>query len=297
VRDLEELLPWQHMDAGIDTAFFKEQWHASFQGDIKDDCRYGICHACGVCNFDEIQPKVYENCALSYPVQKSAEDHDHFKWLSLQYTKIGDARFFGHLELSNIFSRALRRAGIQVQYSQGFHPMPKLSFDDPLPLGIESQAEEMRVSVSARHGCQQILQQLNRQLPSGVRITKCQLRSSAKKEKASAIQRFYIELTNEEFDPDILNAFNRCHKWPYVKINHKGRERQFDLKEAIIKIESKGKTIILYEIAPNNLNSVRPSDVVVGIFKMPAALLKGAKVMKLEPIDQKCVVDNGSSKS
>jgi radical SAM family uncharacterized protein/radical SAM-linked protein len=294
-RDLEEPLPWRHMDARVDTAFFREQWHASFQGDIKDDCRYGVCHACGVCDFDEIQPKIYECCTLSQPLQNSAEDH--YKWFSLKYTKLGEARFFGHLELSHIFSRAIRRAGIKVQYSKGFHPMPKLSFDDPLPVGIESQAEDMHVSVSVRHGCQDILRQLNHQLPSGVRITKCQLRSTAKKEKACLIQRFYIKLTNAEFDQDILNQFNRCQKWPYVKINRKGRERTFNLKEAILKIEPKGEKTIVYEIAPNNPDTIRPSDVVIGIFKMSADLLKSAKVMKFEPKDWKCTVDNGSSNS
>lgn len=296
-RDLEEPLPWQHMDVRIDTAFFKEQWHASFQGDVKNDCRYGVCHACGVCDFDEVRPKIYENCTLRHTSQKSAEDHDHFKWFSLRYTKLGEARFFGHLELSNIFSRAIRRAGIKVQYSKGFHPMPKLSFDDPLPLGIESHAEDMRVSVSVRHDCQEVLRQLNHQLPSGVRITKCQLRSSAKIEKARNIQRFCIKLTNAEFDQNILNQFNRCQKWPYLKINHKGRERKLDLKKAILKIESNGKTTLSYEIAPNNPETVRPSDVVVGIFKMSIDLLKGAKVMKLKPRDGKCTVDNGSSNS
>lgn len=296
-RNLEESLPWQHMDARIDTAFFKEQWHASFQGDVKDDCRYGACHACGVCDFDDIQPRVYQACALSPPAQNGAEDNDHFKWIALKYTKLGDARFFGHLELSNIFSRAIRRAGILVQYSKGFHPMPKLSFDDALPLGIESQAEDMRVSVSVRHDCQEILQLLNHELPSGVRITKCQLRSSAKKEKAGVIHRFCIELTNEEFDQDILNAFNRSQKWPYVKINRKGRERTLDLKEAILKIESKEKTTLYYEIASHYPEIVRPCDVVVGIFKMSADLLKGAKVVKLEPRDKKCTVDNGSANS
>jgi hypothetical protein len=104
-------------------------------------------------------------------------------------------------------------------------------------------------------------------------------------------------LTNEEFNQDILNTFNRCQKWPYVKINRKGRERTLDLKEAILKIESKGKTSLLYEIAPNNPNTIRPSDVIAGIFKMSAGLLNGAKVMKLEPRDQTCVIDKGSTNS
>ena len=60
------------------------------------------------------------------------------KKLKMLFVKRDQARFFGHLELINIFLRAIRRAGIEVAYSEGFHPMPKISFEDTLPIGMES---------------------------------------------------------------------------------------------------------------------------------------------------------------
>ena len=72
-----------------------------------------------------------------------------YKKIQVSYSKMGPARFFGHLELVNLFLRALRRAAIPVKYSEGFHPKPKVAFDDPLPTGFESEEERMVVTVAA----------------------------------------------------------------------------------------------------------------------------------------------------
>src|SRR5690606_33558809 len=59
----------------------------------------------------------------------------------LRYAKFGPARFASHLDLGRALGRALRRAGLPVAYSQGFHPLPKMAFGPPLPVGVESEAE------------------------------------------------------------------------------------------------------------------------------------------------------------
>ena len=40
-----------------------------------------------------------------------------------------------------MLTRTLRRTGLPLAYSAGFHPKPILSFGPPLPLGVESEAE------------------------------------------------------------------------------------------------------------------------------------------------------------
>jgi radical SAM-linked protein len=47
-----------------------------------------------------------------------------------------------------IFIRSLRRANIPLKYSNGFHPLPKVTFGDTLPMGMESEQELMLVSLT-----------------------------------------------------------------------------------------------------------------------------------------------------
>lgn len=57
----------------------------------------------------------------------------HSKTPLLQYT--------GTLDIQKLWERTFRRAGLPVEYSQGFHPQPKIQLACPLPLGMTSQAE------------------------------------------------------------------------------------------------------------------------------------------------------------
>ena len=52
-RDIDEVLPWQHIDSGVAKAFFKAEYESALSGILTGDCRFGDCSACGVCtSFD-----------------------------------------------------------------------------------------------------------------------------------------------------------------------------------------------------------------------------------------------------
>ncbi|MFZ3078141.1 MAG: TIGR03936 family radical SAM-associated protein [Bellilinea sp.] len=59
----------------------------------------------------------------------------------ITYRKTAPLRYTGNLDIQKIWERYLRRAGLPVAYSQGFHPQPRIQQACPLPLGFLSQAE------------------------------------------------------------------------------------------------------------------------------------------------------------
>jgi len=61
--------------------------------------------------------------------------------IRFKFLKTGSYKYFSHLDIISIISRAIRRANIRVKYSEGFNPKPKMSFGPPTSLGIESHAE------------------------------------------------------------------------------------------------------------------------------------------------------------
>jgi radical SAM-linked protein len=65
----------------------------------------------------------------------------------LRYTKLGRVAFLGHLDLVRHLPRIFRRAGVELQYSIGFHPKPELSFGPALGLGIPSLGELLDVKL------------------------------------------------------------------------------------------------------------------------------------------------------
>jgi radical SAM-linked protein len=59
----------------------------------------------------------------------------------IKFAKTGSLRFIGHLDLHKIWERSSRRAGLNLSYSQGFHPQPKIQLASALPLGFSSSCE------------------------------------------------------------------------------------------------------------------------------------------------------------
>lgn len=67
--------------------------------------------------------------------------------IRLKWGKSGLVRFMSHLDNNRIFERAIRRSGLPVVYSRGFHPHQKLSFGPPLPVGYSSECEFMDIHI------------------------------------------------------------------------------------------------------------------------------------------------------
>ena len=60
---------------------------------------------------------------------------------TIVFSKTGLVKYISHLDMLRLFKRAFRRAGIELAYSQGFNPHPKMGFAQPLSLGYEAEAE------------------------------------------------------------------------------------------------------------------------------------------------------------
>ncbi|NDL58941.1 TIGR03960 family B12-binding radical SAM protein [Phytoactinopolyspora mesophila] len=48
-RERDEVLPWDHLDAGLDREWLWEDWQDAVEGIEVDDCRWTPCYDCGVC--------------------------------------------------------------------------------------------------------------------------------------------------------------------------------------------------------------------------------------------------------
>lgn len=89
----------------------------------------------------------------------------------ITFTKQGALRYIGHLDLHRVWERALRRAGLPISYSQGFHPQPKISLAAALPLGFSSRAEVIDVRLNEEIPTEEIHTRLKDNLPPDIKVT------------------------------------------------------------------------------------------------------------------------------
>lgn len=88
----------------------------------------------------------------------------------LCYAKRGRARFIGSRELGELFYRAARRAQLPVAFSEGYHPLPRLSFGPGLPVGFASDSEFLDIDLAEALPADLVRTRLDAQLPEGLRV-------------------------------------------------------------------------------------------------------------------------------
>jgi len=90
--------------------------------------------------------------------------------LRLRFSKTGTAKYISHLDLIATMTRALRRAGVELEYSHGFNPHPYLSAALPLPVGCSSLCELLDLGVVSTRTQESFTGSINAALPVGLKI-------------------------------------------------------------------------------------------------------------------------------
>ncbi len=80
----------------------------------------------------------------------------------------GNLRFLSHAETVKVVQRACVRAEVEVQYSEGFNPRPRLSLPLPRPVGVESDDELLALVAGCR--ADRTPAELAEQIEAGLRV-------------------------------------------------------------------------------------------------------------------------------
>lgn len=90
----------------------------------------------------------------------------------LFFNKYEDMKYISHLDLLRFMERILRKGGIPVKYSQGFHPRPKISLGNPISLGTEAFNEAMDIELREDMTNEDLFNKLNNKCVMGFEFTK-----------------------------------------------------------------------------------------------------------------------------
>lgn len=192
--------------------FFAAEFEKAKIKALTHDCRENECNGCGVCDFKTIEPVLNDVLTDSFPAggmdAKSLKrlPDEAFQKFDLTFSKLHQARFFGHLELATIVRRAVKRTGFAAKFSQGFNPSMRLAFDNALPVGMESEQERFFIYLDKTLSTRTIQKQLNEQLPLGLSITGCE-RFQKNVKSDEDISHYVIRFAGVDLEKDMVNDF------------------------------------------------------------------------------------------
>lgn len=174
-------------------------------------------------------------------------------------------RFGSTRDFQRALERALRRAGLPVAFSAGFHPHPRISYTNAAPTGTASEAEYVEISFAARVDADNAKAAIDASLPAGldiVEVVEAGPGSLAERLEAS-VWRVELAGVGEE---ELSSACARLLGTPAVEVTRmtKNGPRTFDARAPIVdmRVEAAGAgCAILRMVVRHTTPAVRPDDV------------------------------------
>ena len=154
----------------------------------------------------------------------------------ITFRKHGDLRFIGHRDLVRVFERMLRRTGVGLALSEGFHPKAKLSFPLALAVGIEGAQELLEVEFSDPIDVDAIAQLLKDECPPGLEVLEVRhLAEGEKKPQPTSIEyRMPVPASHQSAAQAAIDDFLAKASF---EIQRKGRKKPIDARANIEVLE------------------------------------------------------------
>ena len=246
-KDLEvfcrQPLPWDHIDTGIDKTWLMEDLQRALEASVVPDCSFHGCSSCGVCGPDLGHNVVVQAPVVPTQVPTQAPPSERICRLRIQFAKTGSMALLSHLDLMRLLERALRRSGLPISFTGGFHPLPRVQIALALPLGAEADGEWMDMEFTEALDPQQLQQGLQPLLPPGIAllsVTEVPVSSpSLSQEIRAAVWSFDVKLESGmtfDWSPAIA-ALLAADQLMWHDTDKKGRPRSRDCRSVLRRLD------------------------------------------------------------
>ncbi len=284
------ILPWDHIDTGIKKSHLLKELEKALKEESTLSCLEASCKDCQGCSFSSLVKKKFpEKVQIpeeSYPFfgQKT---EIVFRYRAF-YSKRRTARYISHIDLINVIQRSLRRAGITVVHSKGFHPKMIISYLPALPLGMEGKNEVLEFRALYLFSEKGFISHINKYLPSGVEFFRLRRAKEFEPSLHENLKTFVysVDLESQEIKR-FLEEFRRergdslSNDWKIIETLVCDFINGFE-EESLerIYLDRAANKLFLY-LAYSSQKSIRPQEIVEKIFRVknPVFIMAREKVL------------------
>lgn len=198
--------------------------------------------------------------------------------IRIKFRKWGSMKFIGHLDMMRYFQKVMRRANVDIRYSEGFSPHQIMSFAAPLGVGITSDGEYFDIEVHSTKSSAEMIADLNDTMVDGVDIVGyVALPDDAKPAMSIVAAADYIlsykkgyesPFDTEEWKKHLEETFTSQSSFTILKKTKKS-EREVDLKPLVYAfdvIESEGIPAFYIKVSTGSTDNIKPELVLSSIY-------------------------------
>ncbi len=199
--------------------------------------------------------------------------------IRIKFRKFGAMKFVGHLDIMRFFQKAIRRADIDICYSEGFSPHQIMSFAAPLGVGATSDGEYLDIEVRQTVSTEKAMAALNAVMVEGVEVTGyVKLPDNAKPAMSIVTAADYLLFYKEGqaspysmsgWQEKIRTEFMDQESFSIVKKTRKS-ERTIDLKPLVYEFGMKklfDKPAFFLKVSTGSNDNIKPELVVSSLYE------------------------------
>ena len=189
----------------------------------------------------------------------------------IKFSKYGSVKFIGHLDMMRYFQKAIRRAEIDIAYSEGFSPHQVMSFAAPLSVGHTSKGEYFDIELNSFTSEADLLNRLQSVMVEGIDILQVQLLKEGEQNAMASVKAasYLITFRDETILPtgwqEELMSFYAKPFIPVIKKTKKG-EKEMNLKDSIYQLEIRGNSGIYMLLDASSGGNIKPGFVLDSFF-------------------------------
>ena len=90
--------------------------------------------------------------------------------IRIKFAKRGRMKYIGHLDIMRYFQKVMRRAEVDIVYTEGFSPHQVMSFAAPLGVGLTSEGEYFDIEVHSTLPTDVMIEKLNQNMVEGMEV-------------------------------------------------------------------------------------------------------------------------------
>ena len=189
----------------------------------------------------------------------------------IKFAKQGAMKFIGHLDIMRYFQKAVKRAGLDAAYSEGFSPHMIMSFAAPLGVGVTSEGEYFDLELKTPMSSEEAVERLNQVMVEGMEVLSVREVPEGKKGKAMSLVATadYLVSFREGMEPgkdwkEKVPAFMEQQEIRILKKTKKN-EKEVDIKPYIYEMEIRGESIFL-KLAAGSVKNTKPELVMEAFY-------------------------------
>lgn len=199
--------------------------------------------------------------------------------IRIKFGKYGIMKFIGHLDMMRYFQKAMRRADIDIAYSEGFSPHQIMSFAAPLGVGITSDGEYLDIEVHSTRSSEEALRALNEVMVEGVQVLEYKLLPEGTPNAMSSVAAadytvHFKEKGNNPFTLEVLSkaleSFYQEQDEILITKQTKKSEKTMDLKPLIYElniINVEGNPGFFMKVCTGSTDNIKPELVLQAFFE------------------------------